>query len=659
MTMVSAVIGFKDWGLERLALSVESINASLGELRHEVVVCDYGSQDEDQVRATIEAAGAICTRVETDGGWSRSRALNGAVAASRGDLILATDADMLFSPQALRRVVDEVNAHPHQICILQCRDLPVGHDHEMIRREGMDWTRFAQIAQLRPRWGMGGLVAVRRSIWDRLRGWDERMHTYGGEDIDFARRAQRFGSRINWLDEPGVAMYHIWHPSTAMAAQRSTQAKAAIAHNRALHSSDLTCVRNRTWARYLPHARVPVVSVVIPTNGHDDDVLGTLICVLNQTVRDIEVLLLGGTEEAAGLDPRIRVRPITGPHGLALQGTYLALAYPGVTWEPNRLEKLLDAACANTGLVSDVSSSTVMDAAGGYFEPVAEFSPFIADGCLIRSCLLAGIEPGTTWNDLVVAVAESGAPWTAIGDVLRHTLVGPEQEESVQMAALRRDNDGRTRAELSGISIPEVTPKKISLSPAVEAIRNRDGYLVSLDLSGRNLTRHVSQIPKKLHGWNVSTTTVTDLDKVPLRLVVRAFGNGLSELTELFSLAAKANARLTLGAHNQGGSRQEDRWLVETYEPIYGQDPPTWWILAEPESESHVRELVRQFHTMSQVTTGFGRVIRANGEPIRYVALARTTADSIEAAVGILGGFSQRKIPIRLFLPESTEAGAR
>ena len=658
MTTVSAVIGFKDWGLERLALSIESIHSSLRDIEREVIVCDYGSSDEDEVRAVVESVGGVCVRVETDGGWSRSRALNGGAAASRGDVILGTDADMLFTPKALTRVVEEVTAHPQQICILQCRDLPCGYDHETVRREGTDWNRLAQIAQIRPRWGMGGLVAVQRAMWETLRGWDERMHTYGGEDIDFARRAQRFGARINWLDEPGVAMYHIWHPSTALAAQRSAEAQKAIAHNRAIHSNDLTCVRNRTQPRYLPRERLPIVSVVIPTSTDDDDVLGTLISVLGQTVRDIEVLVLGGNDAVAGVDSRTRVLPMVEPAELTVRGCYVAVASPGEIWEPNRLEKLLDAASANTGLVSDVSSLTVIDISGARHEPMAHFLPFAAGGSLVRSSLLAGIEPATTWDDFIVAVAESGVPWAATGEVLRHTLAGPEHEEQAQVAASRQDNDGRVRANLSGITIPEVTPGKIRFSAAVRTIRDRDNYLVSLDMVGQTLSQGMRRVSGRLAGWQTSRVTVADLDGEPLRQTLMVLGNGLECLAELFSIAAETDAPLVFGARRSSESLRDEKWLIENYESVYGDGAPTWWIVAESASKTRTRELVQQFHTMAEITTGFGRMIATDGEPPRYFALARTTARTVEAAMGVFSDINQLEISIRLILPEPEETGA-
>ena len=42
---VSVVIGFRDWGVQRIRLAVESIQRSFGRFNGEVIISDYGSID--------------------------------------------------------------------------------------------------------------------------------------------------------------------------------------------------------------------------------------------------------------------------------------------------------------------------------------------------------------------------------------------------------------------------------------------------------------------------------------------------------------------------------------------------------------------------------------------------------------------------------------
>lgn len=47
---VSVVIGFRDWGLRRIRLAVESVQSSFGRFNGEVIISDYGSVDPRRTR---------------------------------------------------------------------------------------------------------------------------------------------------------------------------------------------------------------------------------------------------------------------------------------------------------------------------------------------------------------------------------------------------------------------------------------------------------------------------------------------------------------------------------------------------------------------------------------------------------------------------------
>ena len=84
---VSVVIGFRDWGLQRIHLAVESIQRSFGRFNGEVIISDYGSIDPKANEALAKELG--CKYVYTAGAevWSRSRALNAGFAVSGGILL--------------------------------------------------------------------------------------------------------------------------------------------------------------------------------------------------------------------------------------------------------------------------------------------------------------------------------------------------------------------------------------------------------------------------------------------------------------------------------------------------------------------------------------------------------------------------------------------
>ena len=128
---VSVVIGFRDWGLRRIRLAVQSIQASFGRFSGEVIISDYGSIDPQANKALAEEL--ECAYVYTPAEvWSRSRALNAGFAISSGELLVSTDADMVFSPESFERIVETARKQPKAAFFLQCRDLPEGMDDEWV-----------------------------------------------------------------------------------------------------------------------------------------------------------------------------------------------------------------------------------------------------------------------------------------------------------------------------------------------------------------------------------------------------------------------------------------------------------------------------------------------------------------------------------------------
>jgi len=72
---LSVVLGFRDWGLDRLDLTLRAHRASSLADSLELVVVDYGSKDAAAVQRTAQRWQAKVCRVQTRGRWNRSRSL--------------------------------------------------------------------------------------------------------------------------------------------------------------------------------------------------------------------------------------------------------------------------------------------------------------------------------------------------------------------------------------------------------------------------------------------------------------------------------------------------------------------------------------------------------------------------------------------------------
>lgn len=311
---ISIIIGFKDWGLDRLSGAVRSVQNSLKGINSEIIISDYGSSSTEGYREALEQLGAIYRYVETDGVWSRSRALNAGLQIASGEFLVTTDADMVFSESTFPKILELLKADPFASYLLQCRDLPEGIDHSHIFDGSVDWNAIENASRLRPRWGMGGMIAFSRYAYELTRGLDERMQIYGGEDIDLAKRLLRIGYKRVWIQDPAVRMYHVWHPSSRALADDSEEGRQAIARNRDIHLNDPSVIRNLKEWNGRPLGAPPLVTVAISTYNRAEYLTDSINSVLGQTFKDWELIVVndGSTDNTLEVlssfnDPRIRI----------------------------------------------------------------------------------------------------------------------------------------------------------------------------------------------------------------------------------------------------------------------------------------------------------------------------------------------------------------
>lgn len=309
---VSVVIGFKDWGIGRLRMAVQTIQRSFGALVGEVIVSDYGSSEYSDTQQAMEDIGAIYVYTPTDGIWSRSRALNAGFAVSSGRVLISTDADMIFSPRSMELIGRAILEDPALALVLQCRDLPVGFSDVELDASSIDWRLLESVSRMRPRWGMGGMMAASRNKFLQIRGLDERMEIYGGEDIDFANRLRRAGARLEWVVNDEVRMYHMWHAPSRKIANETPEGRKAIEVNRRIHVEDQSFVRNTMGWKHRPADAELPVSVVISTYNRGDYIAESIKSVLSQSMPDFELIIVddGSTDATKEIVASFRDRRI-------------------------------------------------------------------------------------------------------------------------------------------------------------------------------------------------------------------------------------------------------------------------------------------------------------------------------------------------------------
>lgn len=310
--LLSIIIGFRDWGLDRLDATIRAHRAHApSDCEIEVIVSDYGSKEEKEVRRVAHSAGARVARSARVGPWNRSAALNAGIAVASGQFLITTDADIIFSPEVYSRAIDMLTMNPHALYLIQCRDLPdtCGSAQILARINGegaLDFGDLEQVSSIRPRWGMGGFAAFSKAAFVVLNGYEERMRIWGKEDNDFAKRFRRAGMPVRWLAGDKTRIYHIWHASSQVATSQTEEGTAALAENSRILKEDLTIVRNRS--RIVGHRRHPLVSVVIPTYKRAKQLEAALRSCQKQTFENFEVVVVenGNSQEAEEVVNRIQ-----------------------------------------------------------------------------------------------------------------------------------------------------------------------------------------------------------------------------------------------------------------------------------------------------------------------------------------------------------------
>lgn len=486
---VSVVIGFRNWGQRRIRLAVQSIMQSLGTAAGEVIVSDYGSTDGKANQELASELGCKYVYTEDSGVWSRSRALNAGFGKAQGRILVSTDADMIFSPRSIERIVELARDEARAAFFLQCRDLPQGMDDEWVEEHPGAWGELERASRLRPRWGMGGLMAISREGFEEIRGFDERFHTYGGEDLDFAQRARRAGFKTVWVNHPAVRMYHMWHPPTSRLVDQTAEGREAVNANRDIVKGDQSFVRNYMSWKYRPEWVVPLVTVAICTHNRAHLIADTIRSVLAQTMQDFEILVIddGGadsTERVVGElgDPRIRY--IWQEHGgisaarnhaaRESRGLYTAVLDDDDLMHPKRLEWHI--ACLEPGDAGNVGSFINFDNLTG------EMALNVSKLPTLETAMEKGTAPGhSTWmirtdvirrfgydesltsgvdNNLMLRMLRSGLRFSHLGEpvTLRRlhdgqvTVLDTDRQLENAGSALRFIQAGLTKEALSKIA---------------------------------------------------------------------------------------------------------------------------------------------------------------------------------------------------------------
>lgn len=166
----------------------------------------------DRSAALVRAAGVgELEALDQNLGYSRAHNLN--AARCRGEHLLLLNPDLRLEPGLFAGLVAHLDAHPEQALVGPRvfegpRERPFP-PRRFYPGEGMipleSGLRRREIA-----WLSGCCLAVRRTVFDELGGFDPGFFLYQAE-TDLCLRARRAGHRIGWVEE--LAVHHLHRQS--------------------------------------------------------------------------------------------------------------------------------------------------------------------------------------------------------------------------------------------------------------------------------------------------------------------------------------------------------------------------------------------------------------------------------------------------------------
>lgn len=219
----------------------------------EIIVTDYGSTEDghEEIMKVLEPFDcSVYYYPDTDGIWNLSKARNMGIRRSQCESVVAVDADVILEPRVIEVLSQAHASRPRSLISCFARflkpDAWPGGPTDLDFPEG-----FLKLREMTfwPSAGWGTVVSAPRSWFFKVRGFDEKMRFWGGEDADMWKRAgldnmDRY--RINDLEQEDTEIYHQFHDDCLSWDQsRLTKEEAAqIRLNRLLAKKDFTLMRN-------------------------------------------------------------------------------------------------------------------------------------------------------------------------------------------------------------------------------------------------------------------------------------------------------------------------------------------------------------------------------------------------------------------------------
>ncbi|WP_159022661.1 glycosyltransferase family 2 protein [Formosa sp. L2A11] len=205
---ISIVTGFRNRDSLRVSRYLESLENQINK-DFELIFVDYGSdlKISEKIK-NLTSQFSFCKYIYNDTRgwpWNRSHALNTGLKISKGEYVLFSDIDLIYSNNFIDYLIKESNPLYQYFKRFYLMPESFGDFNNNLEKHTQQFSLSAINTK-------GAIHLVERKKLIEINGFDEFYCFWGFEDLDLYLRLKNLGIQEKWLEESVAPVFHQWHP---------------------------------------------------------------------------------------------------------------------------------------------------------------------------------------------------------------------------------------------------------------------------------------------------------------------------------------------------------------------------------------------------------------------------------------------------------------
>ena len=210
---ISVVVGTRNRDKNLTYLIQSLLDQDFDINAYEIIIVNYGGESATQ--KLVERYGSPLINylyVNEKGIYNEGRAKNIGVRKAKGEVIICTNADIIFAPNVLKEFYQiYLEEGEHTLYQLQKHDLKEDTQLDHFIKDVAKNNVPSNLFSVHGHTGQGDFQATHRDNWFKVRGYDEKMSGWGGMDIDLSDRMKTIGVSQYWMDPEKIRIFHQYH----------------------------------------------------------------------------------------------------------------------------------------------------------------------------------------------------------------------------------------------------------------------------------------------------------------------------------------------------------------------------------------------------------------------------------------------------------------